>query len=125
MTAMSYTSLTQHPWQWTELDRYSARRNGKLLQLVRARCACGTIRAMQAYEFDGRVRSCCSLCRLARERRADGPYAVRAAQRAAVNRCDHCRKPESFNVLCPDCELLVCPGCGRVTCCCDGKEQST
>lgn len=32
--------------------------------------------------------------------------------------CDHCGKPERFNVLCPDCERLVCDGCGRVDCCC-------
>jgi len=33
--------------------------------------------------------------------------------------CDHCGKPERFNVLCPECEDLVCEICGRVECCCD------
>lgn len=34
-------------------------------------------------------------------------------------RCDHCGRPERFNVLCPDCEQLVCETCGRVDCCCE------
>jgi hypothetical protein len=36
----------------------------------------------------------------------------------ADGRCDHCGKPEAFNVLCPECEELACSECGRVECCC-------
>lgn len=32
--------------------------------------------------------------------------------------CDHCGKPEHFNVLCPECEELACSECGRVLCIC-------
>lgn len=30
--------------------------------------------------------------------------------------CDYCGKPEEFNVLCPECERLVCVECGRPEC---------
>ena len=33
-------------------------------------------------------------------------------------RCDHCGRPERFNVLCAACEQLACSDCGRVKCCC-------
>lgn len=36
--------------------------------------------------------------------------------------CDHCGKPERFNVLCPDCEALVCLECGCIECCCDRDD---
>jgi hypothetical protein len=36
--------------------------------------------------------------------------------------CDHCGKPEKYNVLCGDCEQLVtCFNCGRVKCICEEK----
>lgn len=33
-------------------------------------------------------------------------------------RCDHCGKPERFNVLCAACEEATCETCGRVQCAC-------
>jgi hypothetical protein len=37
--------------------------------------------------------------------------------------CDNCGKPEKFNVLCPDCEQLVCLVCGRVNCVCKNEKN--
>lgn len=38
-------------------------------------------------------------------------------------RCDHCGEPERFNVLCPNCEAVVCETCGCVVCCCEDDRR--
>lgn len=38
--------------------------------------------------------------------------------------CDHCGRPEKFNVLCPNCERFVCTDCGRVFCICEPKDEA-
>jgi hypothetical protein len=59
------------------------------------------------------------LPRLARLTPTTTPAAPRTGQPDTFPwRCDHCGKPEPFNVLCSACEELACTDCGRVECCC-------